>query len=189
LRSEEGSSDEDLIRAHLAGDEAAFARIMERHEDRIFMLAMRMTGNRTDALDATQEAFIQVFRRAGSFRGESSFSTWLYRVAVNCCHDLLRARQRLAAPEEDLPEPAGSHPGVDEEATLRMDVSAALAELPEEYRQAVVMHDLGTLPYEEIARLTNVSIGTVKSRISRGRRRLADLLEPHARARTSKDVR
>jgi RNA polymerase sigma-70 factor, ECF subfamily len=180
--------DEELLAAFVDGDQDAFGELVRRHEDRIFALAVRMTGNRTDALDATQEAFIQAFRRAKSFRRESAFATWLYRIAANCCHDQLRKKRRAPTPEENLPDPVGSHPDVGEQGALRVDVSAALAQLSSDYREAVVMHDLGALPYEEIARITNVSIGTVKSRISRGRRKLAELLEPPTGARTSKDV-
>lgn len=179
-------TDEELLRAFVDGRHDAFAILVKRHEDRMFAVAMRMTGNRADALDATQDAFIQAFRRAQSFRGESTFATWLYRIAANCSYDLLRARRRVPVPEQDLPEQRATDPPVDEDVVLRRDVTAALAALPKDYREAVALHDLGAIPYDEIARITKVSIGTVKSRISRGRRRLAGLLEPHAGARTSK---
>lgn len=179
-------SDARLLELFLEGAEEAFEIIMRRHEDRIFSLALRMTGDRSDALDATQDAFIQAFRRARSFRGESAFGTWLYRIAVNASHDLLRRRARAPIPAEEVPEEAA--PGrVDERASVRVDISAALAELQEDYRIAVVMHDLGGIPYEQIARETGVGIGTVKSRISRGRRRLADLLEQSGVSRPSQD--
>lgn len=179
-------SDSRLLELFLDGAEDAFTILMRRHEDRIFGLALRMTGDRADALDATQDAFIQAFTRARSFRGESAFGTWLYRIGVNACHDLLRRRGRAPIPEEEVPEEAS--PGrVDERAAARVDVSAALAQLQEDYRTAVVMHDLGGIPYEQIARETGVGIGTVKSRISRGRRRLATLLEQSDPARPSED--
>jgi RNA polymerase sigma-70 factor (ECF subfamily) len=185
----EGPRDEDLLAAFITGDNDAFSALMRRHEDRIFALAVRMTGNRPDALDATQDAFIAAFRQASSFRGDSAFSTWLYRIAINACRDVLRKRGRQPTPEED---PLTTHPpavhatGLDDAVALRLDVSAALAQLPDEYREAVAMHDLGAIPYEEIARITGVSVGTVKSRISRGRRRLAGLLEQPPKPRASK---
>lgn len=172
-----GRADGDLLDAYLDGDEAAFTELMRRHEDRIFAMALKMMGNRSDALDATQDTFIRAFRNAAKFRGDSAFGTWLYRIGLNSCHDLLRKRKRDPVPEEEI-EQAGDHlPGVDERVVLNMELSAALADLQEDYRAAVLMHDLGGIPYEEIAVITEVSIGTVKSRISRGRRKLAELLE------------
>jgi RNA polymerase sigma-70 factor (ECF subfamily) len=182
-------SDEVLLRAFLDGDHDSFSDLMRRHEDRVFGLAFRITGNRPDALDATQDAFISAFRRAKSFRFDSAFTTWMHRVTLNACYDLMRKRGR-ATPEEQ-PEPSGGSGAtqVDDAVALRLDVSRALAALPEDYREAVVMHDLGGLPYEEIATATGVAIGTVKSRISRGRRRLAQLLEPGDDSVTSKGLR
>lgn len=186
----EGLSDEELLAEFLKGDDHAFSDLMRRHEDRIFGLAFRMTGSRPDALDATQEAFVAAFRQASTFRGDSALATWLYRIAINACHDLLRKRARQPAPEA---EPVPPHrdrdpePFVDETVALRLDVAQALAGISDEYREAVVMHDLGGIPYQEIARITGVSVGTVKSRISRGRRRLARLLEQPIRARASKE--
>ena len=162
---------------------------MQRHEERIFALALRVTGDRSDALDATQDAFIAVYRQGANFRGEAAFSTWLYRIAMNACKDLLRRKARLPRPEDEdtftgLPARGRS---VEDSTIDRLDVTEALASLPEEYRVAVAMHDLGGVPYEEIAHATGVAIGTVKSRISRGRRRLAELLEQPRRAAASKE--
>lgn len=162
---------------------------MHRHEDRIFALALRMTGDRADALDATQDTFISAFKQAGRFRGESQFSTWLYRVGINACNDLLRKRSRTPRPSSDempMGEPAGGQ-GVAEGVALRIDIARALAQLPDDYREAVALHDLGGVPYEEIAEMTGVAIGTVKSRISRGRKRLAALLEQPAGDAASKE--
>jgi len=183
-------SDEELLKNFLAGTEDAFTELMRRHEDRIFSLAMRMTGNRPDALDATQEAFIQAFRKAARFRGDSAFGTWLWRIGINACNDVLRKRKRAPLPEEEPPEDsAGGSAAIDETVVTRLELKDALAELSDDYKEAVVMHDLGGIPYEEIATLTGVSIGTVKSRISRGRKRLAHLLEQGSTPGTSKDSR
>lgn len=192
------SSDEALLERVVAEDDHdAFAALMRRHEDRIFALAMRMTGDRSDALDATQDAFITTYRQRASFRGDSSFGTWLYRIAINACNDLLRKRARTPVPTEDDADSRGheratagvlGRPGNLEEAvTARVDIARALARLPAEYREAVVMYDLGGIPYEEIAALTGAALGTTKSRISRGRRKLAELLEHQAHAEASKD--
>lgn len=179
MERERQASDEQLLRNAAAGDGDAFTALMRRHEDKIFALALRMTGNRTDALDATQDTFISAYKQAGKFRGESQFSTWLYRVGMNACNDLLRKRSRAPRPSSDEMNDAEpvKGPGVAEGVALRLDLSRALAQLPDDYREAVAMHDLGGVPYEEIAGITGVAVGTVKSRISRGRKRLAEILE------------
>lgn len=187
----ESRSDEELLAAAAAGDQESFARLMRRHEDMIFALALRIVGDRSDALDATQDAFINAYRQAHRFRGDAAFSTWLYRVAVNACKDLLRRRNRAPRPEEDevlaQMEQISTRAG-DDSVIARLTVGEALAHLPADYRDAVVMHDLGGLPYEEIAARTGVAIGTVKSRISRGRRRLAEVLEQPSPPTASKEV-
>ena len=183
--------DNELLQRALEGDNEAFSTLLGRHEDRIFALALRMTGSRADALDATQDAFILAFRRASSFRGEAAFSTWLYRIAINACKDFLRKRARESAnvSTDETHEEADRHTPVDEEVALRLDVARALGELSDDYREAVVMYDIGGVPYEEIAASTSVPVGTVKSRISRGRRQLAELLEHRRRPDPSKEQR
>lgn len=181
--------DEQLLSDFIAGDRDAFQILVRRHEDRLFALALRMTGNRADALDATQDAFVAAFRRARSFRGDAAFGTWVYRIAINASQDLLRKRKHDSAREvEEATDEAvatGRGGRVEDVVTARVDLARALAALPDEYREAVVMHDLGGVPYEEIALLTDTKMGTVKSRISRGRRRLAELLEHPHQAATS----
>lgn len=180
--------DEELLERFLGGDQAAFAELMGRHEDRIFALALRITGNRGDALDATQEAFISAFKKARGFRGESAFSTWLYRIAVNACNDLLRKKKPTTSVDEARIEERAAGHDVASAAVARIDVQRALAALPAEYRDAVALHDLAGLPYDEIARITGAQLGTVKSRISRGRRRLAELLEQRDDLTPSKEM-
>lgn len=181
-------TDEALLDRFRRGTEAAYEVLMRRHEDRIFGLALRMTGDRSDALEATQETFISAFRRAASFRGDSSFATWLYRIGINACRDVMRRRQRLPEPVADPSDQTDTSTSgrVEDLVVDRIDIAGALADLPEEYRQAVVLHDLGGVPYDEIAALAGVPIGTIKSRISRGRRRLAEQLEQRPRPETSK---
>jgi RNA polymerase sigma-70 factor, ECF subfamily len=184
------ATDEALLEVFLKGREAAFTELVHRHEDRIFTLALKMMGNRADALDATQDTFILAFRQAGKFRGESAFGTWLYRIGINACRDLLRKRKRLPDPEDELPEPDDKGYGsanVEELVATRLDLKRALAELNDDYREAVCLHDLGGIPYEEIATITGVSVGTVKSRISRGRKRLGELLEQQTLPGASKE--
>jgi RNA polymerase sigma-70 factor, ECF subfamily len=182
LGPEETWPDEALLAQFLRGDSGAFEELVRRHEDRVFALAYRMTGDRQDALDATQDAFIMAFRRAHSFRGESSFGTWIYRIAINASLDVIRKRRRAPRPVEDvLTDDRGApNSALEDSVVATIDVSRALRRLPHDYREAVALHDLAGVPYEEIARMTGVSLGTVKSRISRGRHKLAELLE-HSR--------
>lgn len=138
-----------------------------------------MTGNDADAADATQEALLAIVRGLPRFDGRSAFGTWAYRVATNACLDELRRRKRRPEPASDTiallgASEAGS--AVDAVAGARVDVDAALLQLPLDYRAAVVLRDLCGLDYAEIASVLDAPVGTVKSRISRGRAMLADLL-------------
>jgi len=189
LARDEDLSDAELLTKAAAGSGAAFGVLMRRHEDRMFAMALRMLGQRADALDATQDAFIAAFKRARSFRGESAVGTWLYRIGINACKDLARKRNRWRAQEnvDEVAERDPARAGIDDQVTTRLEVQEALAKLPDEYREAVVMHDLGGISYEEIGAATETAIGTVKSRISRGRKRLAELLEPEGRSAPSKE--
>ncbi len=187
----EDLSDEALLQRFVEGSQHAYQVLMRRHEDRIFGLAFRVTGDRSDALEATQDTFISAFRRAATFRGDSSFGTWLYRIGINASRDLLRKKRRLPEPvadPSDIAEPPIAT-RIDDVVVDRVDLATALARLPEEYRQAVALHDLGGVPYEEIATIASVPIGTIKSRISRGRRLLAAHLEQAARPDTSKGTK
>ena len=172
------SEDVDLIRRFLAGDTAAFDDIMRAHEDRVFGICLRMLRDRNEALDATQETFLTVFRKADRYRAEAAFSTWLYRVAVNTCYDLLRRQKRRSAD----PLPQGHDPADDAAADelasveIRPDIEDALARVQSEFRGAVVLVDLQGLSLETAAEILGVPIGTVKSRVYRGRRVLAEHL-------------
>lgn len=165
-----------LLLARVAdGDHEAFTEVMQKHEDRVFSVCLRIMGDREQALDATQETFLTAFRKAGQFKGESTFGTWVYRIAVNTCYDLLRKQKRR--PSEPMPEhldPAdpGAHDRV-ESAALRPGIRAALATLPPEFRSAVVLSDIEGMSLPETARVLGVPVGTVKSRVFRGRRLLA----------------
>jgi len=188
LARDEDLSDTELLTKAAGGSGAAFGVLMRRHEDRMFVMALRMLGERADALDATQDAFIAAFKQAKSFRGEAAVGTWLYRIGINACKDLARKKNRWSA-QDDVDEVVERDPArssIDDQVTTRLHVQEALSRLPDEYRGPVVMHDLGGIPYEEIAAITGTAVGTVKSRISRGRRRLAELLEPQRHPDPSK---
>jgi RNA polymerase sigma-70 factor (ECF subfamily) len=179
LRSVSLATDLELLTRSRDGDQASFTELMKRHEQQVFAIAYRILGDRNDAADAVQDTFINVYRRSESFRGDSAFSTWLYRIAVNASKDVLRRKLRAPVPHEQdsSNEAVAPGPEVADTVALHSDLAKALAQLPEDYREAVVMFDIGGIPYEEIAATTGAALGTVKSRISRGRRRLAELLE------------
>lgn len=170
--------DAELLERFHRGDERSFEELMRRHEDRIFAVCLRTLGNREDALDATQETFLTLYRKSRTFRGRSSLATWLYRVAVNVCYDRLRkGRRHPTVPLDDLTEPADTDTAAAfDTAELRPDVERALAELPPSFRIAVTLFDLEDLPLDEISQILDIPVGTVKSRIYRGRRLLADAL-------------
>ena len=173
-----GEADTALIERYLRGDVGAFNDLMRAHEDRVFAICLRMLRDREAALDATQETFITVFRKVDRFAGHSAFSTWLYRVAVNTCYDQARRRGRHAA--EPLPEEGGpadvSTATALESVELRPDLEAALAALPAEFRAAVILCDAEGLALQTAAEILGVPVGTVKSRVFRGRRLLAEAL-------------
>ncbi len=151
---------------------------MRRHYDRLHALCRRLTGNDADALDATQEALLAVVRGLDRFDERSSFATWAYRVATNAALDELRRRRRR--PEPGLPVAAlttrGADSAFEQGIATRLDIDAALACLPIEFRAPVVLRDLCTLSYDEIAEVLAIPPGTVRSRIARGRAALADML-------------
>jgi RNA polymerase sigma-70 factor, ECF subfamily len=173
-RDLELQNDEALVTAFVkTGDQAPLEVLLARHESRVFGMAYRILGNRADALDATQDVFLTVFRRASSFKHQAAFSTWLYRLTTNACHDIGRRKSRTPVPMETLPnQPTGT----EGESDNRLVVEQALRGLPEEQRVPIVMRDLYGMSYEEIAAATGTPPGTVKSRIARGRLRLSELL-------------
>ena len=175
----DGRSDEALVAAAQAGERDALEVLLRRHHGRIYAVCRRLAGNDADAADATQEALLNIVRRLGTFDGRSRFTTWAHRVATNACLDELRRRGRRRA--EPLPEDdhvATDAPGLGTTTSLRLDLDVALARLPEEFRVAVVLRDVAGHDYAEIAAILDLPPGTVRSRIARGRARLADLLDP-----------
>lgn len=184
------ASDEDLLRAHVAGDPDAFGTLFVRHRDRLWAVALRTMGNPEDAADGLQDGLIAAYRRAASFRGDAAVTTWLHRVVVNACLDRIRAaRVRRAERLPDDLEEYGSRGSLvsatgaaDDPGDLsvrdeqRRAVLAALATLPAEQRAALVLVDMEGYPVAEVAVMLDCAVGTVKSRCSRGRSRLAVLL-------------
>ncbi|MBI3647177.1 MAG: sigma-70 family RNA polymerase sigma factor [Actinobacteria bacterium] len=162
--------DEVLVRRFLGGDVSAFGVLVERHQDREFNLALRILGREEDARDATQEAFLAALRKLSGFRGDAAFTTWMHRVTVNACYDLLRKRARApllrsgAAADDLVPDLGPPTPDHADEIAGTIDVARALARVPIEYRAVLVLHDVQDLGYEDIAGILNVPVGTVKSR-------------------------
>ena len=170
------AEDRRLLAAHIDGDVDAFGYLARRHYDRLWPVALRICRDPQDAEDALQDALISAMRRADSFRGDARVTTWLHRIVVNACLDRLRRNKRATWVE--LPDDAG--PGalpdtVDrvEQQETRLDVSAALARLPDDQRAAVVLVEIEGYPVAEAAAILGVPEGTVKSRCYRARVRLA----------------
>ena len=179
-------TDEALVAAYVAGDAAAFDELVRRYTRRVYGICWRYFHDAAEAEDAVQETFVVLLRRASTYRGGAAFSTWLYRVATNACHDIARRKARRPVPSEPLAEEVPATDNALEQRELGADLTQALAQLERDQREAIVLHDVIGLPYADVAVRQNVAVGTVKSRIARGHARLADLLEaadrspPHA---------
>lgn len=171
----EDLADPDLIAAHLAGDQAAFGVLVARHRDRAWAVALRTLGNPEDAADAVQEAFVKAYRTVASFRGDALFTTWLHRIVVNACLDLVR-RQRPTSQLDETAAAIADPANPVERLDTGRDVLAALARISPEQRAAIVLVDLEGYSVEEAAGVLDCAVGTVKSRCHRGRVQLAELL-------------
>ncbi len=181
--------DKHLVMAARRGELAAFNQLVLHYQSVAYNVAFRIMGDAEAAADATQDAFLKAYRALDGFRGES-FKAWLLRIVTNTCYDHLRARQRrpstgLEDMTEDvehtwrLAEVGESPDEYAERVELNRVLQWALAQLPPEQRTVVVLSDIEGLSYEEIAVVMNVRLGTVKSRLSRARARLRDLLQQH----------
>ncbi|MGZ5288629.1 MAG: RNA polymerase sigma factor [Actinomycetota bacterium] len=172
--------DDLLLRRARDGDTAAFGELVERHQSRIYAVCLRILADPEEARDAAQDAFITAFRKLAQFRGDAAFTTWLHRIAVNACYDELRRAKRrpmlhTVTPADDDRAPEPGPPSADhaDEIAGTLDVTKALAAIPDDFRIALVLADVEDLPYDEIARVLEVPVGTVKSRVHRGRIALA----------------
>ena len=166
------ADDKVLAQAAGAGDRAALEMLLARHLDRVHAICRRITGHPEDALDATQEALIAVSRGIHRYDGRSAFTTWLYRVATNAALDEVRRRRRRPVAAEAHADLAASG-SVESVVAARLDVDAALAGLAPDFRAAVVLRDLCDFDYSEIADALGIPVGTVRSRIARGRAAIA----------------
>lgn len=167
-----------------AGDEQAFAVLYEQHKRRVYSLCLRMTGDTAEAEDLTQEAFLQLFRKIASFRGESAFSTWLHRLVVNVVLMRLRKKgiQKVSLDEVDnsQEEPVKREYGEDDRRLLgsidRIALNDAIEGLPPGYRAIFVLHDVEGYEHNEIAEIMNCSVGNSKSQLHKARLKLRELL-------------
>ncbi len=180
-------SEHSLVQRAQSGDENAFARLFQLHKKRVYSVCLLMTKDLAEAEDLTQEAFLQVFRSVGSFRGDSAFSTWLYRVAVNTV--LMKLRRRKAPPVLSLDEPMSP-----ESPSLRRDVGKgdphlsgaidrialrrAMRELPDGCRKIFVLHEVEGYQHNEIAQMLDCSVGNSKSQLHKAKMKMRDLLFP-----------
>ena len=182
-------TEQELVARARRGDESAFEALVTENEKRIYNLCRRLTGNQEDAAELTQEAFLNAWRGLGRFQGESSFSTWLYRLATNACIDFLRKekrRQSLSmtvslddeeeARQVELPDERYAPEGALERAEARRAVAEGLERLTLEHRQVLVMREIHGLSYAEIGQVLGLEEGTVKSRIARARGALRKIL-------------
>ncbi|HMS39229.1 MAG TPA: RNA polymerase sigma factor [Pyrinomonadaceae bacterium] len=178
---ETNASDFDLTQKAAKGNISAFEMIYERHHRRVYSLCLRMTNSQTEAEDLTQEVFIQLFKKVGSFRGDSAFSTWLHRMTVN--QVLMHFRRRSVKSEKtsetgDMPEQTVS--GTENPRKMpvvdKIALKNAVAQLPNGYKNVFILHDVQGYEHEEVARLMGISVGTSKSQLHKARLKLRGLL-------------
>ncbi len=156
-------------------------------EKKVYFTCLRMLGNEQDAQDCAQETMLRAFRAFESFRGDASFSTWIIRIAMNCCNDFLRKQKNVVSLDglqeetgyQEVDRGKGPYQQLEDKERMRL-LHAAIRQLKEEYRQLIVLRDMQHFSYEEIADMLNLSLGTVKSRLNRARKELCEILRKHA---------
>ena len=176
-----------LVKAAAGGDEAAFESLVTENQKLVYNLAFKLTGNPEDALDVSQDTFIKAYTNLGSFRGDSRFSVWIYRLAYNACMDHVRKNRggtvSMTMTDDDdeesqfdLPDPAPQPEELAEKRDIQRAVREAVAALPDDKRKIIVMREFSGMSYTDIAAALNVEEGTVKSRLARARSALAAIL-------------
>lgn len=177
-------TEQELVRAAGGGDSAAFEQLVRLYENKVYHLALRMCSNPEDAYDVAQEAFLAAWKGLPAFRGESGFSTWLYRLTSNAAIDHLRRAKKqtgdLSLDDEELNLDAADTAPLPQEAAeqgeLQQALAAGLRQLSDDHRSVLVLREMQELSYEEIAERLDLDLGTVKSRISRARNALRKIL-------------
>jgi RNA polymerase sigma-70 factor (ECF subfamily) len=193
------ASSAELVQRAQRGEEAAFAELFRSHWSRVYSVCLRMIGNTAEAEELTQEAFLQVFRKIQTFRGDSAFSTWLHRLSVNTVLMRLRKKRLVETPLEsndtgDESEELQYEYGAPDPALLgsidRVNLGRAMSKLPPGYKQIFVLHDVQGYEHNEIATMLGVSIGSSKSQLHKARARLRTLLqETNRRYRRVRELR
>lgn len=176
--------DELLLRRAQSGDPGAFEELITPLEQLVWRVCWHYTGQRETAEDCAQEAMLRIWRNLSSYRGECALESWVYRIAANCCMDWLRKKKRdrsvsIEPMTEQGFDPADASPGTEEQAVTRDErqrLREAIAQLPEDQREALILTQLEKIPYEEAARSLGVSEGTIKSRVNRAKARLKEIL-------------
>lgn len=175
------------------GDIASFEQLIARHQQKVYNIAYRMMGNEEDAKDAAQEALIKIYKSVSKFRGDSGFSTWVYRIAINACKDELRKKKHnIISLDKEIETEEGSIKNeladqglkpdeLVEQAELNETIQEAINQLPEQNRIAIILRDIQGFSYEDISSTLECPVGTVKSRINRGRKLLKDCLKQNPR--------
>jgi RNA polymerase sigma-70 factor, ECF subfamily len=197
-RTETGELPEaEAIRLAQQGDAAAFERLYQLHNRRVYSLCLRMVGNTAEAEDLTQEAFLQLFRKVSTFRGESAFSTWLHRLAVNVVLMKLRKKsgtesslEQITEPDEDSGGPRRDFGAPDlrlSGSIDRVNLQRAVDELPPGYKAVFILHDVQGYEHNEIAKIMGCSIGNSKSQLHKARMRLRELLHEAVRAKAREE--
>ncbi|HEY6443205.1 MAG TPA: sigma-70 family RNA polymerase sigma factor [Candidatus Acidoferrales bacterium] len=199
-RTETGEVPEAVsIRLAQQGDAAAFERLYRLHSRRVYSLCLRMVGNTAEAEDLTQEAFLQLFRKIATFRGESAFSTWLHRLAVNVVLMKLRKKsgketslEQVTEPDEESGTPRRDFGAIDlrlSGSLDRVNLQRAVDQLPPGYKAAFILHDVQGYEHNEIAEMLGCSIGNSKSQLHKARMRLRDLLQEVVREKAREERR
>jgi RNA polymerase sigma-70 factor (ECF subfamily) len=182
-----GDNDELMIKRAQQGDSKAMEELLFACEKRVYNISYRFMGNEADAYDIAQESLIKIYKNITSFKGESSLSSWVYRLTVNTCMDALRKRKNAPVSLEYTMDKGmpfeDTFSATPEENALSIekseDIQKAINILSESYKTVIIMRDVDGYTYEEISQMLDISVGTVKSRINRGRQKLKELLADH----------
>ncbi len=173
-----------LVKRAQKGDGTALEELLFAYEKRVYNIALRYMGSEADAYDMAQEALIKIYKRIKAFKGDSSFSSWVYRISVNTCLDGIRRRKKNVVSLESTIEAGASYSDeqndTPEESAVRKElqgrVQQAINTLSADHKSVIILRDINGLSYEEVAALLSVSVGTVKSRINRARQKLKEIL-------------
>ena len=168
---------DDFVKKLIKGDEKAFERLVRENQNKIYAVCMNMLKNPHDAQDAAQDTFLKAYRNIRAFKSESKIETWLTRIAVNTCLDVLRSRRDTVDIDEQYDLAGADTPETElEKNDRRQAVRKALQAMPPDMRSIIILRDINGYSYEEVGEMLNLNIGTVRSRLSRAREKLKKIL-------------